>query len=241
MFLRFLGIGIVTAVWFEYVDSFFVGLGLPNFLAVALTLILFWEIVVRFLLLLSIPSFVPKTADYEAVTNFKVDVVKFNEYCNEVKEIGFEELTEYTFPGFKGMVRLFRYPQHDCYGEVAMMDGKVIFCSFVSGFTGNQMLSVSSYKVFAIARVIQQVFYPLPDTVYKVFQEEPKSLFESFLFWQSKVKEKLATQPIAIANEEMYFSWIKRIRAKQRQRLMRQSVTVLIFRLLLYPFRKSED
>lgn len=233
-FLTSFIVGIIAIFLLNNINFIFINLGLPIHFTSVVVLILFTEVSVKFLLLKAVPPYVSNKSNLEDYSHLNVDIDKFNNYCGDLETIGFEKLTDYSIPNAKGIARLFYYSDYNCYAEVCMLEGASVFCSIVSGFEENWFFAATNHNPSVNLKAISYVFLSLPRTMYKIFNEEPKLLFESFLHWQSEVKNKLVVETIAISDEEMYFTWERNKRKMQRQRLMRKSIIISLIKMFLF-------
>ena len=232
---------IVAILFLNSIRMILAGLDLPVLVIDAIAWILLLETVTKFLLLQVVPPFTANKTYLKAHSHLNLDIQKFHNYSNLLQEIGFKKLTDYTCPSIRGMACLFYYPQHNCYAEVGMLEGHSAFCSIVGGFENDWFFAVTNHNPSINLKAISYVFLTLPRTMCKIFDEEPKLLFESFLNWQSEVKSKLAVETIAIADEEMYFTWERNKRKMQRQRLMRRSIVLSLIRMFLFSLNPKTE
>ena len=75
----------------------------------------------------------------------------------------------------------------------------------------------------------------------KIFNEEPKPLFASFLIWQSEVKNSLAVKEIKIADAKMYFTWERNKRKMQHQQLMKKSIIISLIKMFLFTINPKSE
>lgn len=240
-FLTSLIIGVLAVFFLNGINLIFVSLELPIYLASILPLILLPEVLLKLLLFQAVPPYTSNKTTLENCSHFNVDIDKFKNYCSDLETVGFEKLIDYGVPNSKGMARLFYYPEYNCYAEVAMVEGTSVFCSIVSGFEENWFFAATNHNSSVNLRAISYVFLSLPRTMCKIFNEEPKALFESFLHWQSEVQNKLSVETIAIAGEEMYFAWERNKREMQRQRLMRKSIIISLIKMFLFSLNPKSE
>lgn len=233
--------GIIAIFFLHSTQYFWMMLGLPSFLAAAIAWILVIEIITKLMLLKAVPPFVVNQTSLEAHSHLNLDTELFDYYCSELEAIGFEKLTDYTSPSIKGMARLFYYPQHNCYAEVGMLAGFSAICSIVSGFEQDWFFAATNNNMSTNMKAISHVFLSLPRIMHKTFNEEPRILFNSFLSWQSEIKQNLSVEVIAVTDEEMYFAWERGRRKIQRQRLSRKSVIVSLIKMLLFSLNPKSE
>ncbi|MEO0836446.1 MAG: hypothetical protein AAFY16_10790 [Cyanobacteria bacterium J06642_3] len=214
-------------------------MGIP--LVTLITWILFIEVVVKILLFKAVPSLIINKTNLEEHTHLNIDIDLFNCNCSEINRIGFKKLVDYTSPSIKGMARLFYYPEYNCYAEVGMLAGTSSFCSIVSGFEQDWFFAATNNNSSTSNKAIAYAFLCLPRIMCKIFNEEPKLLFDSFLDWRSEVKNKLAVEIIAIADEEMYFTWESKKRKMQRQKLMHKSIVISLIKILLFSLNPKSE
>jgi len=233
--------GIIGIFLINSLAPIIIEVGLPIYWTFIAAFILFSEIVVKLLLLQAVPDFIVSQTTLEEHSHLNLDTNLFNHYCQDLKAIGFEKLTDYTSPSIKGMARLFHHPEHDCYAEVGLLEGYPAFCSIVGGFEQNWFFAATNNNPSTNMKAISYAFLSLPRIMYKVFNEEPKLLLKSFLSWQSEIKSKLALETIAIADEKLYFTWEKNKREMQRQRLMRKSIVVSLIKMFLFSLHPKSE
>ncbi len=240
MFWNSVVVASITTLSFTKIELTIIVLGLIP-IVITLSLVLFLEIVVKFLLLREINLFSPSETTLEDHEHLDLDLEKFHFYCNDLEAMGFKELIDYTCPPMKGMARLFCYPMHNCYAEVGALDGFSASCSIVGRFERNWFFTATNYNGDVNLRAISYAFLCLPQNISKFFDEEPKALFESFLVWKSEIKDKLAIEENKITDAEMYFSWIRYTREMQRQRLLRKSIIISLREMHLFTLNPKSE
>ena len=233
--------GIIAIFLLNNIKLIFIAFGLPIFWTNILGLILLLEVVAKCLLFKAVPPFVVQKTNLDAHRHLNLDLDRFHAYCGNLEAIGFKKITDYTSPAIQGMARLFYFPQDNCYAEVGMLAGNPVFCSIVSGLERGWFVAATNNNPSTSIKAISCVFLGLPHTIYKIFDEEPKQLLESFLAWQSEIKHGLKVETIAIADPEMYFTWEANKRTKQRQRLMSKSIIVSLVKMFLFSLQPKSE
>lgn len=162
------------------------------------------------------------------------ELVIFEKYESELKDIGFIKIIDYTISSVEGFTRLFKHPQHSCFAELSYTKEHSIFCSLVGAYEQNWTLCVNNVQANPNLLAVNYAFLRLPQDLSKILDEEPEYLLGTFLTWNQEITERLGIVILNDMNVTQYFNLCNSQRAKQRKSLSKKSIVICLIEMYLF-------
>ncbi len=198
-----------------------------------LPLILLLEVVLKFILWQTLPplKFIPTQA--ESWENINQE--ELTRYTSELENLGFFQLTDYTFPSSQNVARLFAHPQAFCFAEIGIPRNQPVFCSISCHLENNWVLAVTDISSQTIVWAVWYAFFRQPHCLVKQFEDNSINvLFQAILDWRKQVSRDLDLKVMQDVTVETYFERENRNRKEQRHSLLFKSITWALLEVLWF-------
>ena len=169
-------------------------------------------------------------------------VEKLNRYTFELEKLGFEKLTDFTYPSVKGLGRLFKHDKYQCLAEVSQVNDTDVFCSIHSRLNSDWFLSLTNIALNPGVEACYFAFMSQPKIIFKRIENASVDLLlTSLIEWRKQVKNKLCLEVVPVENADTYFHWENKKRSLQRKGLSKKSITLSAILAFFYSFKTRNE
>jgi hypothetical protein len=244
--LTFTGMLLFYVVWFAIKPSLqaalltvtaeagLLGEFLGKLLFLILEIILFVEVIFKVSLLGAIQPFKAIPTSVEDWPD--IDPQELQTQTKVLEQLGFTRAIDYTVPRFRGLIRLLFHPEQQCYAELFQVGKQPMTLALGSQLEQNHLIAASNQpQDRPLLTGYWYAFFRVPLHFFKRFAEMSSSaLVPEFLALRQELTTRLNLQILPVTTIEDHFQMIQKIRKLQRQSLLKKSIILSFFDMLIF-------
>jgi hypothetical protein len=244
--LSFVSIVLLYIIWFSLkpilldallantAEAGLLGEFLVRTLFLLFEIILFIEVILKASLIAAIQPFraIPTSVDLWP----DIDPQELQAQTKILEQSGFTPAMDYTIPQFKGLIRLLFNLEQQCYAEVFQVGKLPMTVAVGSQLEQNHLIAASNQaQERPLLTGYWYAFFRSPLHFYKRFGEMPiPELVSEFLTLRQELTGRLNLHIVPSTTIDDHFQLIRKIRKEQRQRLLRKSIILSVFDMLIF-------